>query len=397
MLDLAIVHAPGFYDGRPDYGRILEAMLYYDRVHLVMNGSLFAGLFAHLGKDDFQSILDHDSITSTITAEMLGIRNNISNGIVKHQRVMLKSAGSKKSPIALGDDVSSLYDITSNVLGAEGVTRKDVEKLAKKTKRSSYKKIINDVEIVDHIFDAFVSNEKSLKQFLKIHAHLEQKNINMEGLDKANISSIKTENGFLIFSDIEMDKLVQDWNKDNFWSGVLVEMQNYVMDIVISSEYSGDIVSRPDYFNMAKDRMDLSIKRSARSWEQINLFQEVVFEDAHIFSAAVNSGELSIKDALKLIDKTKKFRHWTKGLAPAAGLISEYHKAISKDTPLGKFPYSAVRFLFSNVTGAAASSWNPLAGIAVSAFDSFLIDKIFKGWRPNIFVRDVKKGLKLTE
>jgi hypothetical protein len=394
MLDLAIVHSPGFFDGRHDYGRILEAMLYYDRVHLIMNGALFSGLCAHLGKDDLQAILGHDSVSATVTPEMLAINTNTSNGISTYGRVMIKSAGTQKDPIDKDDNAKSLHHMVSNILGNDHVSKRDIEKLLKFTKQKTYRKLLGEIDLVDHIFRSFVVDGENLKEFLKLEAKIKGKRVNEIQLKNANFNSVESESGFLIFSDNEMDHIVQDWDVDISWSGVLLHLQNYIFDLYLSSEFSGDIVSRPDYFELSKSRLDLSVQRSSRSWEQVGLFEDIVFDDAHVFAQAVNDGSLSIKDALKVIDKTKKFRQWTKALPPDSGLISEYHKAISKDTILGSFPFSIVRFAFSSLGGVAADSALPLSGIGVSAFDTFVIERLLKGWRPNLFVKEVKKGLR---
>jgi hypothetical protein len=73
VLELSMIHRPGLLDGRQDIGRILEAMLYYDRVHLMMSAQLFTSLWDELGPDNFYVLLDHPTITTTLTPEVLNM------------------------------------------------------------------------------------------------------------------------------------------------------------------------------------------------------------------------------------------------------------------------------------------------------------------------------------
>lgn len=47
-----------------------------------------------------------------------------------------------------------------------------------------------------------------------------------------------------------------------------------------------------------------------------------------------------------------------------------------------------IRFLVTNVVGL----FNPFAGLATAAADSYVIDKVFKGWHPNFFLDNILKS-----
>jgi hypothetical protein len=131
--------------------------------------------------------------------------------------------------------------------------------------------------------------------------------------------------------------------------------------------------------------------------DQISAFEEMVFDEAHIFADAFNSGLISFAEALKVIDQSRRFRTWAKGLAPDANLLVEYHRATAKDTILNKLPASLARFAIFNGAGILADAAAPGASWATSAFDTFVIDRLLGGWRPNFFVQNLQKTLAKAE
>lgn len=64
--------SPSMIDGKQDLGRILETMLYYDRVHLVASAQTFTGPWDLLGPDGLCAIFEYPSVTVILTPPMLG-------------------------------------------------------------------------------------------------------------------------------------------------------------------------------------------------------------------------------------------------------------------------------------------------------------------------------------
>ena len=59
----------------------------------------------------------------------------------------------------------------------------------------------------------------------------------------------------------------------------------------------------------------------------------------------------------------------------------------SVDNIIGSKLTNPLRFIGSNLIGLLGF----IPGLAASAFDSFILDKISKGWHPNFFLDDVLK------
>lgn len=99
---------------------------------------------------------------------------------------------------------------------------------------------------------------------------------------------------------------------------------------------------------------------------------------------------IDLEDILKLRNcfQGKMFRYWNK--------LDNYEEAeLRKDVMnsvhniLGSKFSNAVRFITTNVVGLCGF----LPGVVVSAFDSYIVSKIAKGWHPNFFLDDKLKDL----
>lgn len=393
MLELSVVHSPGLLKAQLNVGRILEAMLYYDRVHLILNAQTFSGLWAALGPSDLSALLNHGTITSTITAESIGIFNNVRNGVLTHSQAMFKLGGRDGRTIHEKDDVGSLMALIENLPNAGNVSRAKIEKILKNTSRTRYDKILGGWESSAARLLSIVKDSETLKMFSRAWAISENYRIDEVALKKCRMEIIDLGDEFFISNSMNPEDIVSGWDGASGWGLVVASVQTYAVDLHLSQQFSADIVTTSEISEVASQRLDLSLQRSFRSKEHITAFEDFVFDEAHIFADAYNDGIISFKEALNIIDDSRKFRIWTKNLPPDASLIKEYQKAISKETILNKLPGSLLRFAMFNSAGMVADAHAPGSGLIASAMDTFIVDKIFGGWRPNIFVKNVKSKL----
>lgn len=102
------------------------------------------------------------------------------------------------------------------------------------------------------------------------------------------------------------------------------------------------------------------------------------------------NGLVSLDEILKLREcfNGRLFRYWAK--------TTEYEEKLmcqdimnSTQNILGSKCMQPIRMLACNVVGLAGF----LPGLAASAFDSYILDKVSKGWHPNFFLDDKLKKL----
>ena len=97
----------------------------------------------------------------------------------------------------------------------------------------------------------------------------------------------------------------------------------------------------------------------------------------------VIDGTIKFEQILELRNSVdgKKFRVWFESMDYDKNSVYEeimkFNSSISSNSWV-----KLIRWIYPNVMGLL----NPIAGIATSAIDSYLIDKLLKGWHPNFFL-----------
>jgi hypothetical protein len=139
--------------------------------------------------------------------------------------------------------------------------------------------------------------------------------------------------------------------------------------------------------------LDLLRKRD-KQCNEIDLFQSMVFPNSRSIREAINSGDRNFSEFLALLDKASQFKKFLAAQNPERDLFDAYYMELRKESWVDKLPSKSTRIVISNGLALAADSLFPTGGISTllglgySAFDSFLLDKLLKGWRPNQFIED---------
>lgn len=137
--------------------------------------------------------------------------------------------------------------------------------------------------------------------------------------------------------------------------------------------------------------LEAIVRRQSQSSSQIEAFSDLTLADGKAIREAVNSGAVSFASVVKLLDDADKFRHWLQGQPVDSNLVRAYYQETIKDTWAEKLPTKGARWgVFTGlglaVDALGAGGLGTVAGLAISAVDSFLADKLIKGWKPHQFV-----------
>jgi hypothetical protein len=127
----------------------------------------------------------------------------------------------------------------------------------------------------------------------------------------------------------------------------------------------------------------------SKSEHDIEAFQEMTLADGHEIGNSLKSGYRTWRDLLTLLKDARKFKEWLRQKDPEVSLIHEYIKALEKETWVGTAPVKTLRFLISTGLGLIIP---PVASIGLSGADAFLVDRFLGGWKPNQFVNGPLKG-----
>jgi hypothetical protein len=173
-------------------------------------------------------------------------------------------------------------------------------------------------------------------------------------------------------------------------------------DWYFSSHFSSEIIANSKSKIILSLKFNDLLKNRQKSEEQINVFQDFVFNDGRALREAINSGERNFRNLFELLSEANKFKLWLKDKQPDKQLIKEYFQEVTKKSWIDKLPPKSIRWALFNAIGLGidalgAGGIGKILGLTVSAGDQFLLDKILKGWKPNQFVDTTLKDFVTLE
>jgi hypothetical protein len=398
MLELAVIRR-NTSTGSIDVGRLLDVMLFYGKVHLVLDGAAFPQLLAELGVRNFGALLGHRNVTSEITAENTGVHGNMANGRRVYGTMFFMMGGRQGEPQPSTTDifvdrVRRMPDL------AHRPSRDAVQRLLHKGRKASYESILGgNVAPTANMFRSLASDQQSLRMAIDQIAAEGTWTIDRNKLNAAHFAGHTLDDGSItIDSNVPIEAIVTPTESNgDLWGTVLARLHDYAIDLVLSQTRSADLIVSPEVGDMATMRIDLSIQRGQRSSKSITQFEEFTLRRGGVLGAAYTAGLVSFDKALGIIDEAEKFRGWLNKLPPNADLIAEYHAAVTRGTVLETVAGRAIRYALITGGGLLAGLASAEAGVGATlglgAFDTFVVDRIARGWRPNAFIDGLKRGL----
>ena len=161
-------------------------------------------------------------------------------------------------------------------------------------------------------------------------------------------------------------------------------------DVLIASRMNAELATQPGTAAIIDVKFRKILNARSKSQHNIEAFQEMVLANSHEIGESIKSGFRTWRDLLVLLKQARKFKE--KFLAqkdPDASLTHEYIKALEKETWFGTPPMKVLHFLIFTGGGLLVPA---VAALGLSAADTFIVDRLLGGWRPNQFVNGPLKG-----
>ncbi|HXJ41885.1 MAG TPA: hypothetical protein VNH18_21590 [Bryobacteraceae bacterium] len=161
-------------------------------------------------------------------------------------------------------------------------------------------------------------------------------------------------------------------------------------DLRTTARFSDEMAVSPAGFVVAKMKLARLLSKRHQSAEQVQAFQEWTCEDGRAIREAVNAKHKNFDDVLRLVEAAGRFKDWLAQREESADLRKAYLQAVSRSSWGEKLPNKVLRFLLFNAAGAALGHvQTPVAaaaGFGLSILDSFYLDGLLKGWKPDQFI-----------
>lgn len=369
-------------------GQIAEALLYYQKLHLIIDRTTLFNLIRQIGIDHILTLIRRNGVSAVYCEEMLATHTTIYAATEFHGYAEITLAGDKDNRLDTPQERLQFE------LERQELQKKDVKRFVRDFfQLVPVRKFSGNYYLNGGIVRAA---EQDLFDDVYIRQALRQAIEVMPGgysVDhELKFELLKSDKGFCIFTNINFNQI----NKKRAElspalepikiAHLLTNILDSRADLALSSYYGGDFVTSAVNSSIIQIRHAELLRRAKLNQDSRQQFIEVTLPDTPSLAEVIDSGERTFDDFLKLLDQSARFKDWLNTVNPDENLIRTYLRDVSSEGWIQRLPAKSVRYMFTTAIEATFKATHPAAGLVAGIVDSFLLDRIFAGWRPNHFV-----------
>lgn len=367
-------------------GDLAEAMLFYQSVHIILDFGAFNSLIDALTMRGLLNLLDRKNVTAVYTDELLATHTNTVEGRNVHSFLAVIISGDKETGPIKGRQKRLEYLLYSK----KGHSRKEARTLAERfLKKVPLKKFGSDYFVQGGILKAATADilqpeyaAKAIREILRGTPGLEPY------VDSARFDVLPRAGGFEVWTNVDFEAASARRKALNSGLDVITEAHlagaflDASSDTILAAHYGADFYTSTLSSELVRLQHAELLKRAGISATELTQFKDVAIPEYPSIREIINGGFRTFDEFLTLLDKAQKFREWIQGQNPDAKVAHEYIRSITAEGWASTVPAKLMRFVMSTAIGLVGLP----QGLVASAADSFLLDRISKGWRPNHFI-----------
>lgn len=372
-----------------EIGALVECMLFYGETSVVANQSILRQLFTYFGIDRVIELIEEDLLNIIYTEKNVCVLTRTINGIEYHD------TGQISSPQHTYQD--ELRKICIDVIGKAGKGRRTAQRIQGLIKVRNHENII-----LEGARKSFADQEYINYSAKSIIRSLIPEKINV---DDVIFQTEQIDSGIVIATNINFAALNQVYHKyvppthstinPALILGHTLDVES---ELYFSSNNLSEIATSGLSANLISHKINYLLEKSIKSSEKLRDFQGFVFNDAKSLREAINKKQIDLNDLMLVLKNARKFKKWIIGVEPDQNLIKSYYSEVTKKTIVDKLPGKSVRWGIFTGAGIiadvlATGGIGTVVGIGLGALDTFYLDKLISGWRPNQFIEDEVKEL----
>lgn len=365
-----------------DLGFIAESLIFYRDVHILANKQILEQLVTSWGPETTLELLEEGLVKLSYEYDTPAIMTtNSGSNAEKHQGIAFHAPGHSLSNVT--------PEIFQNLVGKQGKGRR----LALR-----FQKLVNEAKRSENLFEDFKLDlldkdyiSQASKKFFSINVPeydtsnlvFEVSIVNNEYIVNTNANFIEANKFYHRRIPASHSSLTQAY----FLSHLLTAREN----IGFASQLNTDLALDEINSALFSCRVNTAVGSLNSNLNQMQSFQDFVFNESRAIREAINSGSKSYKDLIELLKKAKKFQDWIHSQPLDANLTKNYFQEVTKSTWVDSLPNKSLRWSIFTGIGLAVDSLGAgglgtATGVAISAADNFLLDKLIRGWKPNQFI-----------
>ena len=371
--------------GQPfDLGVVAEALVFYGQVGVVAYGASLEVILRSFTPEILIELLESDYLKLAYEVDQLGIQTANTNTIQE-----------RHAPIYFNSPVhhpqNLLPKVMTQITGKSGRGRRLAQRIARKLEVVEYESNVIEEALTDLADTQMVA--KAVRSFMHNY-----------------VPEYSLEDGFTFEVNREGDQLDIETNLDfqranayyhkrtpkshsSISSALLLaHLMSVKGDLYLASKYGSEIAADEVNALLIKATVEETFSRLTSGQSQAMLFQDFLFNDSRAVAEAIRSDQRSFEDVLNILPKVKQFHEWLQSQPPDQDLVKAYFQNVTRTTWIDKLPAKSARWLLFTAAGIGADvlvgggGLGTAAGAALGATDTFVLDKILRGWKPNEFV-----------
>jgi len=366
-------------------GEVAEALLFYQNVRILFDFTSLGKLASSMGAPSLLEILARPGVSGAFIEDGVWATMSTDHGGFRTYDLAVPNfAIDQQTRKAIRDRTDILALILKTQSGYDDLSaRKFAKQLRSVLPFKSYSRNhflqgnLYDVARDDLLDPAYAY--EAVRLSLREQGRLEGP------LPMFRFKVIKLENGFLIDTNLDLEKInsLAKHKKRKIKTSSLIDSIFVARsDLALASYYEGDLCVGRLTSDLIRLRHKHLMKRIGAGASQQQEFVEVAIADGKAIKEVINSGERSFDEFLLMLDKADKFKKWMAGVECDGKLASEYLKASLAPHWFDNFPAKIFRYVLT----AAIGQFDGGLGAALGVADSFYLEKMLAGWRPNHFV-----------
>lgn len=366
-------------------GELAQALLFYQNVHIILDHDSLSKLIPAIGMPRLLSLLSRPNVSAIYCEQGLGTKTDNRGGLQSHSFIAYTWSGDQTSGKLHSRKKRLAYSLVR-----KGYKKKQAKKFAERFMfRAPLRSLTEDYFVKGGILKAAWQD---LFDQDYIHEAVRRSLIRFLGeeiVPSAFIFRIHPNHPyFSIETNLDFQKINEKAKQLNPSINKVTPaklINNVLMarsETILAANYGGEFHTSSLTSEIIRLRYAELLRRIGIEKEELDEFKDVVIPDVPSVQEVIDSGERTFDEFLSVLDKSQKFRDWMQGVNPDEKLLTAYFRDVTSEGWIGGLPSKALRYVLGTLVGV----FKPGAGLALSAADSFLLDRIVGGWRPSHFV-----------
>lgn len=388
MLGNCIIRNPTTRDGNFDKGSLCESLLFFGSVHLVIDLATLGAIIQANFLEDLIPLLKAGYLTANYSPQAPVLITENKNGLREHFFTVIRITGDPNARKLR--NVDQLETQLMRLIADKGAARKYCRQLADLI---SFKNLENNG--VPELSRSDITDPKIAKEIARMA--LRSRGIPENQIKFSNVHVVPLENNkFAISTDIDFDYLRQflpEGERATFSQNDLFPaIGDARFDIGIAASQSAAFVGNEKNEAIVNMILERSLGAQFNRETVSRQIYDFISVSTPTIREAINSGERTPQEFIRLIEKASPFQKWLQQQNPNSDLVTEMLREKSQADWLESLPVKAMRFGLFKAIGNIADFASPGASIVTDSIDTFLVERLGKSWRPHYFVENNLRG-----